>query len=161
MCNFYSLCFRKNQYLPLIKKGVRLEVKDNIAYLDGVFMHKLLVEPKVCESNDVKLEELFSDYPEKKPWIAKEIDGNFYIYKGSIDPYLLSLGFQIEEGTCYMAIEGSKVTNVSIDNGRVITRLFKEDKQICIIEIRKDANIIIDDNVVTILEWDGVKFICR
>ena len=66
------------------------------------------------------------------------------------------------KNTVYLSIELSSTGAVSVDDGRIITRLFREEKQICIIEIKQDANIIIDQgSVFTILEWNGEKFICR
>ena len=40
--------------------------------------------------------------------------------------------FDIDENICYISLELDKTASVSVDVGRVITRLFKNDKQICI-----------------------------
>lgn len=161
MCNFYSLYFEENQYIPLIRKGVRIELKNNIAYLDGICSYRVTVQPQICESTS-NLDKLFFLYANNTPWIAKENDGNFYLYKGSIDEVSLNLKFDINEDYCYIAIELCKTGNVNIDEGRIFTRLFKNDKQICILKVKKYANIVINqENLVTILEWNGEEFICK
>lgn len=161
MCNFYSLRFNDNEYIPLIRTGIKIEVKNNIAYLDGVCSYRVTVQPQICEKT-ANLSKLFFLYPNNTPWIAKESDGNFYLYKGSINEESLHLEFNIDEGCCYMSVELSKTGSVSIDEGRIITRLFKDDKQTCILKIRKGANVIINqENLVTVLEWNGDKFICK
>ena len=161
MCNFYSCYFEENRYLPLIRKGMRIELKDNIAYLDGICSYRVIAKPLIYDGT-MSLEQLFCQYSDKVPWIAKEEDGEFYLYKGSIDKTLLTLGFNTDENQCYISIEVSKNCNINIDEGRVITRLFKNDKQICVLEVKNDANIIINQkNLITVIEWNGEDFICR
>lgn len=162
MCDFYSLRFNKGRYIPLIKRGVRVEIKNEIAYLNGIFSYKLLTNPLVCGSNTTNIDELFANYPNKLPWIVQENDGNYYLYKGAIDPYYLTLKFDDSTEKCYMQIEFSASGSISIDAGRVMSRLFSDEKQTCMLEIKKYANIIIEqENLVTILEWDGETFICK
>jgi len=162
MGKFYSLYFNKSKFVPSLKEGIQIELKNNIAYLDGVCSYRVFVQPQVYEDKNMDLEKLFFLYPNTAPWIAKEEDGNFYLYKGSIDEYSLNLKADEDEEISYMSIELEKSGNVSLDEGRVITRLFKNDKQYCIIEIKKDANIIIyQGDLVTILDWNGEKLICK
>ena len=162
MSNFYSLRFNEKEFIPLIREGVRIDVNDNIAYLNGVFSYRIVTSPQIRESNDIDTDKLFAIYPDKMPWIAQENDGNWYLYKGSINPDSLNLQFNIDENICYIKIELSLSGSVSIDSGRVISRVFEDKKQICILEVNKYANIIIEQkSLITILDWDGNKFVCR
>jgi hypothetical protein len=162
VCNFYSLHFKQNEYIPYIRKGIKIKVEDNIAYLDGVCSYKILVETPYREYKNVDLDKLFIIYPDKTPWIAKEGENEFYLYKGSIDSDSLNLSFNIEPETIYLSVELSNLGDVSINRGRVISRVFNEDKQTCIVELKKDTNIIIEQGEkLAILEWNGEKFICR
>jgi len=162
MGNFYSLHFEKDEYLPKIRRGMEIELKNNVAYLDGICAYRLLVEPQVYEDREMSVEKLFFLYSNKAPWIAKEIDEKFYLYKGSIDKYSLNLTYDIDESNCYMSIEVPRDADVVVDDGRIITRVFKNDTQYCVVEVNEYANVsIIKESLITILEWDGQTIICK
>ena len=161
MCNFYSCYFEENGYLPLIRKGMKIELKNNVAYLNGICSYRVFVQPQIYDRT-TSLNKLFCLYPNNVPWIAKEDDGEFYLYKGSIDKTLLNLGFDIDKDYCYLSVEFSKYGKINIDEGRVITRLFKNDKQVCVLEVKKDSSIVINQqHLVTVIEWNGEEFVCR
>jgi len=66
MCNFYSLYFEKNKYIPVIKNGVKIEVKNNVAYLDGVFSYRLFTKPQEYDVTETSLDKLFFLYPNNR-----------------------------------------------------------------------------------------------
>ena len=62
----------------------------------------------------------------------------------------------------YIAIEIQKNENVTVEEGRVITRIFEDNTQTCIIKLEKNSNVIIEcEKKIIVVEWNGEKFLYK
>jgi hypothetical protein len=160
--NFYSLYFNKTNIFPKIKEGVRIKLKNNILYLNGICAQEIYTKPQERTLEDTDIEKLFFLYPNNSLWIAKEPDGNFYLYKGNIEKNSLFLDNNISDESVYVAVELQKEERATVDIGYVITRVFEEDKQTCIIKLEKNANLLLEcEKKIIVIEWTGEKFLYK
>ena len=160
--NFYTLDFGENRLVPKIKEGAKVLLKNNILYLNGVIAQEIYQKPQVRTLEDSDLEKLFFLYPENAMWVAKEVDNNYYLYKGMINEENLYLSPAKNFSKIYAILKLSGSDKVSIDDGRVVSRIFDDDNQTCIVEMEVDSNIIVErEKAMVILTWNGKQFICK
>lgn len=160
--NFFTLKFDQLKLLPVFTVGVKVELSKNIMYLNGVCSYRVLRRPEERMNETVEIDTLFSSYGDDFPWIAKENDGNFYIYRAGIDETSLVIISENTENKVYVSFEINRTERVGIKEGRVLNRIFTQSVQNCFVELSMGGTLIIEkENETVIVEWDGEKFLYR
>lgn len=162
--NCFTVFFMKDDILPSIRTGIRVQVDDDMAKLNfnGVASQELFIEPvdvgvaELFRMSDQDASVLFEKYRQEDPWIVKTTLG-YKLLNAYITEDEQNIQANPPDSTrCYIMVHTEKDAKVFTPFGAIVSKVIDDYSQTTFVSLTEWGDLVIDTpKSSAIIGWNG------